>query len=384
MALTKKLEKLADAIRVKTNSAEKMTLEEMAAKVEGIVPPPPEEAFVLTHDCEKLFYGDRLRWYIDTYGDRVTTKDIYNAKAMFYSTKVERIPFDINLLPNSTVNTQSLFSCNYYLREAPRVYGKVAETGAMFINCYRLTYIPEDFGDNIEWSYHSTSYGDMTDMFGDCVSLRHIPTSILKNMWQVNPNYDFYSPYYRAFSNCAVLEEIDGLGVCKYLTKDSSFFWSTFGYCTRLKKITFATQEDGSPYTANWRNQTLHLNGYIGYEKDTGPGSQPTRYQVLAFPEVHGITLDTLVTDDESYQALKNNPDWWTTDVAYSRYNHDSAVETINSLPDTSEYLAANGGTNTIRFEGAAGSKTDGGAINTLTEEEIAVATAKGWTVTLV
>ena len=71
-------------------------------------------------------------------------------------------------------------------------------------------------------------------------------------------------------------------------------------------------------------------------------------------------------------------------DVPYSRYNHDSAVETINSLPDTSEYLAANGGTNTIKFKGAAGSKTDGGAINTLTEEEIAVAAAKGWTVTLV
>lgn len=33
---------------------------------------------------------------------------------------------------------------------------------------------------------------------------------------------------------------------------------------------------------------------------------------------------------------------------------------------------------------GKAGSKTDGGAINTMTAEEIAVAAAKGWTVTLV
>ena len=65
--------------------------------------------------------------------------------------------------------------------------------------------------------------------------------------------------------------------------------------------------------------------------------------------------------------------------MSYSRYNHDSAVETINSLPDTSAY-----GTNTIKFKGSAGSATDGGAINTLTEEEIAVATAKGWTVSLI
>jgi hypothetical protein len=68
----------------------------------------------------------------------------------------------------------------------------------------------------------------------------------------------------------------------------------------------------------------------------------------------------------------------FTQDYFYSRYNHASAVETINSLPDTSAY-----GTNTIKFLGASGSRTDGGAISNLTEEEIAVATAKGWTVTL-
>ena len=57
---------------------------------------------------------------------------------------------------------------------------------------------------------------------------------------------------------------------------------------------------------------------------------------------------------------------------------------TINCLPDTAAYLASAGGTNTIKFKGGAGSSTDGGAINTMTEEEIAVAAAKGWTVTFV
>jgi hypothetical protein len=85
------------------------------------------------------------------------------------------------------------------------------------------------------------------------------------------------------------------------------------------------------------------------------------------------------VSNDETYQALKNDPDWYSLLPAYSRYNHDSAVNTINTLPDTSAY-----GTNTIKFVGTAGSATDGGAINTLTAEEIAVATAKGWTVSFV
>ena len=96
-----------------------------------------------------------------------------------------------------------------------------------------------------------------------------------------------------------------------------------------------------------------------------------------------GITNDKRVNSQEDYERLKNDPDWFTGLVAYSRYNHNSAVETINSLPDTSAYIAANGGTNTIKFKGNAGSATDEGAINTLTEEEIAVAAAKGWTVSL-
>ena len=93
---------------------------------------------------------------------------------------------------------------------------------------------------------------------------------------------------------------------------------------------------------------------------------------------------DKEIKDDATYQALKNDPDAWTRDQAYSFYNHDSAVETINSLPDTSAFLAEQGGTNTIKFRGNLGSNTDGGAINTMTAEEIAVATAKGWTVTFV
>lgn len=68
-------------------------------------------------------------------------------------------------------------------------------------------------------------------------------------------------------------------------------------------------------------------------------------------------------------------------DSKYSVYNHDSAVETINSLPDTSAFLAEAGGTNTIKFGSNQGANTEGGSIGNLTAEEIAVAAAKGWTV---
>ena len=124
----------------------------------------------------------------------------------------------------------------------------------------------------------------------------------------------------------------------------------------------------------NWKSQVIGFTNNVGYAKST---SSIINYN-------SGITADKEVKDDATYQALKNDPDWFTTKVEYSRYNHDSAVATINSLPDTSAYLASKGGTNTIKFKGAAGASTDGGAISSLTPEEIAVATAKGWTVTLV
>ena len=100
------------------------------------------------------------------------------------------------------------------------------------------------------------------------------------------------------------------------------------------------------------------------------------------------------------YDRVKNFEDWHSAGcryhkymhngvsvepaVLFSRYNHDSMVATINSLPDTSEYLSSAGGTNTIKFKKYSGDLTDGGGASDLTEQEIAVAAAKGWTVTIV
>ena len=136
------------------------------------------------------------------------------------------------------------------------------------------------------------------------------------------------------------------------------------------------TKNGNNPIVANWANQVINLSIWLGT-------ADPSYASVLTVYNT-GISEGDRVSDDTDYQAKKDNPNWYTDNYIYSRYNHDSAVETINSLPDTSAYLASAGGTNTIKFMGEAGSATDGGAINTLTEAEIAVATAKGWTVTLV
>ena len=208
-------------------------------------------------------------------------------------------------------------------------------------------------------------------MFFGCYSLRSFPMNLIKSG---NPYIIYHrSYYYWDFYGCYVLDELINLPIpYTKATWTSNAFDYTFVACCRLKNITFALN-NGTPYTVTWKSQVIDLISYVGYAD--------SKNNILNYNS--GITADKEVTDDASYQLLKNDPDWFTCDVNYSRYNHDSAVATINSLPDTSAYLATAGGTNTIKFKGQAGASTDGGAINTLTEEEIAVATAKGWTVSL-
>ena len=237
--------------------------------------------------------------------------------------------------------------------------------GNFLYECRNLTNIPDDYADTWDFTELNTStHPDPGSCMGSCFSLRKAPRFI-KYIYNLYTSPSF-NPYKGLLTQCYNLDEIIG-----YPCPPVDFTSNVFGYLnylTRIKDFTFDMLDENTPYTRNWQSQTIDFSSSTGYSN--------AEYNQLPY----GFTEDTRITDDASYQLLKDNPDNWTTNPDYSRYNHDSAVRTINSLPDCS----AAGGTNTIQFNGNAGSKTDGGAINTLTEEEIAVATAKGWTVSLV
>ena len=318
---------------------------------------------------------------MNEYGNKITTSDVMSSDYMFISSNIKNIPFDINYKTGSFYTINNMFGeCNNF-EELPKLNNlQPGNTSYLFKNCYRLRNIPDEFASSWNWSYleglTGIYSGIQNSIFYYCYSLRSIPMNIIKSG---NPYiYHSYSYFASGFDHCTSLDELINLPI-PYIkaTWTSNAFSNTFTYCFRLKNAIFALQEDGTPYVVNWKSQTIDFSNCVGYVY-----SEFYKANILNYNS--GITADKEVTNDATYQALKNDPDWFTTDVAYSRYNHDSAVATINSLPDTSAYLATAGGTNTIKFKGAAGSATDGGAINTLTEEEIAVATAKGWTVTLV
>lgn len=350
------------------NGGRKYTLTEMIEILDNLPPAPSPNNLIISGTCQYKFANGGWDWFIEKYGDQITTKDITNCNNMFNGCLVD-VPFTINLKSGHNASMDYMFS-NYKGTVIPAIHGaKPSTLSNMFSNTFNILEIPEDICDDWDWSYideaTSAYNGGMSSMCNGCYKLRKLPMKLFEHG---NPNINYsYSIFRTLASNCYSLDEIIDLPNPHYAGTYTGSGYSgvineMLPHTWRLKNFTFAPME----IAPKWANQTLDLSTYCGWTNNA------SGYTYMA----PGIDLDTKVIDDDSYQRLKDNPDWWTANVAYSRYNHDSAVRTINSLPDTSAT-----GSNTIKFRGAAGEKTDGGAINTLTDEEIAVAAAKGWTV---
>ena len=131
----------------------------------------------------------------------------------------------------------------------------------MFGECKSLRYLPEFVNPNFDKIHE---YGILNNIFDSCYSLRQIPEDFLKELWGLATRSN-YTIFRSGFERCFALDEIRGL---KPQTRDttSNMFSSTFYGCYRLKDVIFATQDDGTPYTANWKSQTIDLGSYyIGY-----------------------------------------------------------------------------------------------------------------------
>lgn len=361
---------IGDAIREKTGKSDLIALGDMPAEIRSIVSGGggdiEVEPILLSGQCQYECAGTIASAYIDKFGNTISTNNIENSSDMFYYFKGSSIPFEVNMKSSTSHNMQRMFQYAK-LKELPKLNNaKPSNVGYMFQYCSYLRNIPEDWVDTWDFTSLHSSSGMCSYMFSHCYSLRKIPTNVLKNIWSKSAT-GTYVPYNNGWNGCYALDELVGIPI-QQASMTSNRFTSAVDSCSRLKNLIFETNEDGSPKTATWKAQTIDLSS-VGYG---AVNNITTNFN-------SGITKDKEVTDDASYQALKNDPDWFTSTWLYSRYNHDSAVATINSLPDCSAT-----GTNTIKFKGESGSATDGGAINTLTAEEIAVATAKGWTVSLV
>lgn len=367
------LTSIGDAIREKTGTTAKIAPGNMPAKIRSIETggggyEPTDRELRLDGDMTMAFAENKFNWVIENYGDRIYMSNCYPLTKMFKncSNLITKIHFKIrysNTQNNGDVS--EIFSGCAYMPELPEIENwKPTSLNQLCYECMSLREVPDSFVNAINWTNFeavTSKYGAKAqEMFYGCKSLRKFPVGMIHF-----PNCEMqavYHPYNNMAYLCSSLDEITNIPVDTNALNTSYILSSTFYGCNRVKSITFAPI-DG---TVDWNNQTISLTGGIGYcngvvaDRITGYNS--------------GITWDKQVEDDATYEALKDDPDWFTTNNYYSRYDHDSAVETINSLPATT-------GTGcTIAFEGYCGGGNRG-YINTLTEEEIAVAAAKGWTV---
>lgn len=368
---------IADSIRAKGGTSDPIQVSNFADAIANLPSGGGDftaEDFTFSGNLSDFNSGDGFRGLLEksknlnllSFQDVTNTSNFCNSSDFDFSD----VPFSI--APNTgSGSSDGVFSrgfYNYQGTKLPQITGSVS-TGRIFgMAQYCLANMPnitnfDNVFDSIDWSNPVVdNYTSGREIFYNCYRLRRLPPSFILKHWDSGNTWG--NLYSNLCSSCYVLDEAVDLPVFdnQYMRIDSG----CFRYCEHLKRVTFETNEGTPIVVSNWNyNQTLDLSNSVGY------GSGLSSY---------GLPGDKIITG-ATYQELKDDPDAWSPTLEYSRYNHDSAVETINSLPDAS---GITGYTNTIKFKGNSGSATDGGAINTLTEEEIAVAAAKGWTVSLV
>jgi len=407
MALTNKLTAIANAIRAKTGGSAQLSLDDMVTEignisggsaaviesknitengtytapsgVDGYSPivvnvPSSFPNITFSGNISNLNYFGLWDTVFENYSNKLITQNITAGSSMMFKSSVEDLSgWTINF--SSDGSLEQIFYNAGHLKQLPTINksGTILSLYNTFQNCELLRYIPNNYFSNMSFSQTSKN-NVLRGTFSNCKSLRKLPTSLrLSDICATSTLTSTSKPFADCFSQCYVLEEIQNFPCLNATVSNktaSYLFGNGFLSLSRLKTLTFNTN-NGEPLVRSWTGVTIDCRN-MGYSNND---NYITGYN-------SGITVAKKVTDAASYETLKNDPDWYTINSAYSRYNHDSAVETINSLPDTSAYLATAGGTNTIQFKTGAGSATDAGAVSDMTAAEIAVATNKGWTVT--
>lgn len=378
------LTNIGAAIREKTGKTDLIAPGDMPAEIRAIESGGgggiEVDPVVLTGDCTNACGGAMAGNYIKLFGDTVSTKNISSASNMFNGYTLSTVPFDINFETKTGEygTTVSGMFQNSDIVTAPNIKNlHIGRNGCnvMFQACHHLKHFPEGFGS--DWVINgegiaSYAYTALGRCFTECAVLEELPTEAFYPIWKHNNSTSStYSPYNYAFNLCLRLRRVENIPVVP-ATYTSNVFSNTVYQACMLEHFTFETNEDGTPKTANWKSQTIDFATTVGYN-----GQSVNKLYVTDVPyEESGFTDDLKVASAADYERLKD-ADWWGANITESRFGYPGAVALINSLPDCSAT-----GTNTVKFKGTMGQNTVG-AINQLTEEEIAVAAAKGWTVTL-
>ena len=283
----------------------------------------PETAFTLEGNCDYWNYAGTWDWFCELFGSQMDNGVIKSANRMFYDSNLKSIPFDIFLGGSGYNDCREMFMLMGNLSTVSLTVYRPNDLAYMFYNCGLLKTINLII-ETTDYVNNTSISGDFEYMFANCKKLTSI--SNLSGLYCYGSGKNLLNC--NAFKGCNALTAIRGIDIGYYAQGNVNYCgYQPFKDCYALEELTFTFR------SSNLSNQTLDITGNVGYQYD----------------------------------------------INTSKYNRTSAVNTINSLPDLS-----NGSNNIIKFNGNSGLSTDGGAISTMTEEEVAVAVAKGWTVSYV
>lgn len=296
------------------------------------------------------------------------------------------------------VGTTTAFGDAFYecknLKKLPQfqfqgeIYGN--QTSSTFAYCYNLE--QTEITKIYQFIGAFSSYSQNAQL-NNCYKIKEFDWS------KINVDFDAFSPNRVDFNYAPTLEKYVIPATYTKTEATSNRYENRYTGCyPMIKDVSFVTNKDGSPKKSKMTKQTLEWWAYSesqswGYGDVTSKG-----YAYGGIDRTHNIVGSTIEETQANYGKMKQYSDWHCSlrnivnyqrskvpiGRLFSKFNHTTMVNIINTIMDTYEYIASKGGTNTIKFYKYQGDLTDDGGSSNLTEEEIAVAVAKGWTIALV
>ena len=367
------LTNIADAIRQKKSSTDTYTPAEMATAISSIETGGgggelTEEDLTFTGDLRYFNYYGRMSKIIKKCGSKMKFNGVTNLDHAFFGNDSLNSDFSNWTIDLYKCDLSFCFAGQSYITAFPKFQGTVNSLNSLFSYGSNIELIADDlFSTGTEFICKITN-NNYIGIFDHCEALKKVPLWFKNMTFTINKdtNYSPYSSvYYQTFSGCYNLKELT-LPIFPAPAKlSSNCFQQTFEDVRSMRKFVFAPPPAGNEAVL-WTKQTINLANYdCGYAPNTSSSKA--------------------IYDDATYNLYKNDPDAIANKLEYSFYNHDAALETIKSLPYAQFVdIPDSELQNVIKFYGKSGEKTDGGAINTLTTAEIAIATNKNWTVSYV
>lgn len=360
MALTDKLSAIAESIRSKTGSTDKMTLDEMATNI----------ANIKSGDISAFINSDNLEIGLN------------DSEGYFGLKCIKKLPE--NLDTSNVNNLAYAFAFMESLTEIPNIdVSNCMRFNYMFYNCKSLKKIPKlNFNSNLISLGHTSNmfYGckslttedinainlpplrTVSNLFGYCTSMKEIPNIDISNL-----DYNSSGSSSGFFTGSGlVVADCSNLILPKYSSNKDYYAQAWFNYCNDLVEI------------KNWDTSFVVKAGYMfqqipklkklcALDFSNVNSTNPFPYSGIPSLEDFGGFINL----GKAYTGTYSNVNNYKLDLSKEiNLTHESLMNVINGLYD-------------IASAGVATQQLILGSTNLakLTEDEIVIATTKGWSV---